>query len=218
MAQPIVNGSIVLGRFVWEKEGHHAFVCRRFRISPRPAGSTTLDAAVLLDHQFAPLLCSCVAAAWNYIGVWCRCLLPTWDGSPDETWNDGPYAPFGSGDPLPGQVAGLLTLKTATVPKPRTGHIYLPPPDESGNDAGVPSAGYMAALSTLATWLESTHQEIIPGFFTPLGARAAVWSFGSSVGSEVVEVTPSVLWATQGRRSGTKKTVGSPTEPGPGVE
>lgn len=218
MAQNINSGSIVLGRFVWELDGHHIYICRQFRISPRPAGSTTLEAAVLLDHQFGPFFCSVVAAAWEYLGCWCRCQSPAWDESPDEMAFDGPYDPWGSDDPLPGQVAGLLTLKTNRPRPARTGRIFLPPADETANDNGQPSAAYLDAMQLVADWLPLTHQEVLPGFGSPLGATAAVWKSGNSALSVVTGVTVHTRWATQRRRSGTAGSVGFPTEPSPGVE
>jgi len=218
MAQILTNGNIVLGRFVWEKDGHHIYVCRRFQLSPRPNGMNTLHAAEVLDHQFGPVLCSLVCDAWNYLGCWCRRLLPAWDGSPDENWTDGPYPTWGSGEPLPPQVSGLLTLYNSVVPPRRPGHIYLPPADESANDNGVPSAAYLAAMNIAAAWLQTTHTEIPSGLLSPAGFRAVVWTAGSLVGIQVNNVLVSEMWATQRRRSGIQKTVGPPTEPSEGVE
>lgn len=218
MAQGIVAGSAVLGRFVWEKDGHHVYICRKFRVSPRPPGANTLAMAELLDRQYGPYLCSMVASAWNYLGCWCRCLLPTWDGSDDEVSFNGPYAPWGTADPLPAQVAGLIFLRTAAVPAIHIGRMYLPPADETANFDGKPTATYLAALANLAAWMEVPHQQVIAPHSTPLGATPIVWSSGSTFSRIVVSCSAGALWATQRRRAGTQKMVGQPFQPGPGVE
>jgi len=217
MGQPLTTGSIVLGRFVWERDGQHAYVIKHFRLSPRPVGFDTAGMAWLLDNQFAPSLCACAASAWNYLGTWCRRVIPAWDGSPDDTVNNGPYAAWDTDDPLPPQTCGLILLESASPFQSQPGRIFLPSATESANNAGVPSAAYLTTLQAAAATFSTTQTSLVPGFGTAAGATPHLNGSSPSTTLAITAATAQPFWATQRRRSGTSKTTPPPFEPGPGV-
>lgn len=208
MSQPIVNGHIVRIRYVWERNGGHVYVCRTYRIQARPAGSTTLEVAYVADKQMAPVLCSVIGPAWNYQGSWCRRLLPAWDGSPDETVNNGPYATLPIGDTLPSQVCSLLHLFSDVSVSRHHGKMYLPSPTDIESNNGQPTATHLTALAGVCTQLVATHTAIPPGFGNILSIRACV-GVGTPSGVRLVtSANPGLHFGTQRRRAMASK---SPT-------
>lgn len=217
MAQPLNPNSIVLARFVWTIAGHYAYVIRPFIINPRPPGMDTSHAAVLIDNQFAPILCGLTSQACLYQGTWVRRLLPAWDGSPDETHNGGPYPHYSLAVPLPPQVCGLIRFQGTHVAGPMTGRIFTPCPPEDASSNGAPTSAFWAALLAAGTQLITTHVQTIPPLATAAGARVVLYDAQAPRLAQATGVTASGKWATQRRRAGMSKRVAAPHEPGGSV-
>jgi len=213
MSQPLTSGSVVLGRHVFRLGTMHYYVTRHYRISPRPVGMDTSHAAILLDNQFSPILCSLASDAVEYIGTWVRRIIPAWDGSADEMYNGGPYPYYSSADPLPLQVCGLIRLTPVPNLGVHPGRIYSIAPPEDGNTDGVPNAAFMTALGAAATWFATTHTQIVPPLGTTAGATAWLKTTGPTINGLVVQATALDVWGTQRRRSATSKRTPAPFEP-----
>lgn len=104
-----------------------------------------------------------------------------------------------SGDLLPSQVSGIISLKTEFAGPKYRGRIYIPFPGEPSNSlAARPESAYVGALQTLAD-----------AIFTPFSIGSGgntsdlvpvIFHRVSNTTTEVAQAIASTLWATQRRR------------------
>lgn len=107
-----------------------------------------------------------------------------------------------TGDRLPLQVSGLVSLRAASAPPRTRGRIYVPSPVEGQNDAnGNPTAGYQTILASIGSYLIADHNIVVGAQTTVL--RPVLFRDGTP--SFFFDLTTSIVranWATQRRRSG----------------
>jgi len=113
-----------------------------------------------------------------------------------------------TGDLLPRQTAGLITLRTAFAGRKFRGRAYIPFPAESVNEVdSSPTAAYVANLSTLAQNLLQP-QQIADGpnteTFLPV-----IWHRATSTSDFLTMAQVHDAWATQRRRG----SFGRPNQP-----
>jgi len=101
------------------------------------------------------------------------------------------------GDPLPPQVAGVITLRTPTLGRRGRGRLYLPPTGESYNTGGQPSAGYKSGAIGV--------MDLIYAMSTANASYAewlwGVWSTADQAFRIITSYSPRVLWGTQRGRT-----------------
>lgn len=104
--------------------------------------------------------------------------------------------------PLPKQVSGLVSKKTAFASRNMRGRFYMPFPSEGNNDPtnARPNAGYITQLQTLAGLLVNKVQDAVgpdtwdatPIIYSGSGAHIN--------GSDLTQCVARTYWATQRRR------------------
>ncbi len=103
-----------------------------------------------------PYYCAVMSAQAQIDGVTVQRFMP-----PLPMLEPTPSAGFANtgliaGDPLPPDKAGIITWKTGKAGKKYRGRSYVPFPGEADNGVdGLPTAGYVTALTTLANKLMS---------------------------------------------------------------
>jgi len=105
-----------------------------------------------------------------------------------------------AGDALPGQTAGLLTLRTPFAGRRNRGRMYIPAPGEADNDAlNLPTAGYLGRLNNLGTGILTPIIAVAGGASTTIiiGCKSA----SSLLINAYVTHVPRAGWGTQRRRS-----------------
>lgn len=102
--------------------------------------------------------------------------------------------------PLPKQVSGLVTLRTAFAGRKFRGRIYPMFPSEAENDGvnGRPIAGYVTRLTTLAALVASSFAGGAGGN-TYVG-QPCLFNEVSGVTVDFTDVTARTYWASQRRR------------------
>lgn len=148
----------------------------------------------LLSLAYRPLL----SANARYIG----CTIQDLQNVPQEPAviaTDGAGDGLVSGDPLPKQTAGLITLRATTGGRHGHGRLYVPFPGEDDNSTvGKPNLTYMDKLITLGIFWSS------PVTITIGGASVTINPvIRNRLNGDTVNVTSFVAqdrWATQRRR------------------
>lgn len=103
-------------------------------------------------------------------------------------------------DLLPGQVSGIITLRTAFAGRGFRGRQYIPWPTEGVSDSsGLPTNAYVLNLDALA-------QQLIVPLVVPNGAGSAtiqpvIFRRLTAVSNDVTSAIARVTWATQRRRA-----------------
>lgn len=127
---------------------------RHYRVSAvGGTGATDLTIANFIDEALFSLYKPLMHTGVSYRGVGVRRILPL--PKTAETFGaQHTGAGTASGDPMPGQVCGMITLRT-TYGGPRyRGRLYIPFPAEADNDTdSLPTAAYVTRATDLATAL-----------------------------------------------------------------
>lgn len=172
---------------------------RHYRCTAKEGtGAADIDHAVNLDVALAPSFKSILSAAAVYRGISAQKIRPVPPSLPAYT-----IASMGvgsqAGDPLPGQLCGLINLRTNYSGPRYRGRLYFPFPVESQNAAdGRPVVAYIAALDAIGAIL---NQVRTPG---PVGNMntmvPCIFSRKYETTADVRYVAGRSAWATQRRR------------------
>lgn len=144
-----IQGNILEVRFVSQKDEQVAYNVRHYRVSSLGGQGTTLQEIIdALDVKFHADYKALLSIDATYLGmdarrVWSDTTSPRFSnanqGSGDVT-----------GDPLPTQTAGLISLRTDLPGGSGRGRMYVPFPGELDNDAsGKPTTSYTGRLADL---------------------------------------------------------------------
>lgn len=170
-----------------------------FRVVASTGGGVTDQFAVttlslLLEDEYKALLCS----AATFKGLNLQRVSPTPATAPvSEVGNSGPG--LVTGDPLPKQVCGVITFKTAFAGRKFRGRIYSPFPSETDNDAdSTPINTYVTRLATLGTQFISEIQ-LNDGTNTS-NIRFGVFHRATTTIDNIVTRFANDRWGTQRRR------------------
>jgi len=102
-----------------------------------------------------------VDARWKGVGI--RDL--TVDPLEVESFSGAQEGPGTAGDPLPGQLAGLITKRTAIAGPKGRGRMYLPFPGQDNLGAvGAVSVGALAVMAALVSDIKGPETETAGGF------------------------------------------------------
>lgn len=155
--------------------------------------------ALKFDQIFAPLYKNLLAEQATYRGVGVQRVVPV-PPSQESTSASLPGVGLAAGEPLPGQIAGLLSFKTQFAGRKFRGRLYVPFPSEIQNappDA-TPSPGYITALQNLGTALLQPVQADDTTNFVTL--RLGIFHRPTNTIDQVLSFVPLSNWATQRRR------------------
>lgn len=194
----LVAAQVYQARFFCTWGVQCAINVRHYRVEDADGLTTDEDLAHLLSDSIGPsyraILCD--NAMYRGCGVQRISPLPkTLEVFSIEEQGAGSVV----GEPLPGQVSGLISFKTALAGREYRGRAYVPFPSEVHNDeTGLPTSGYFALLEQLGDDLEAP----MTAFTAPKAATVipVVWSKKFSSATPVVFTLPRQKWATQRRR------------------
>lgn len=159
-------------------------------------GPTNGEAALVFETKFAIALRNCMspAATFRGAGVQNRYVI---DAEQYSSASQGPG--LGTGDNLPRQVSGVITLKTNTAQRRARGRKYIGFPAESDNDAnGRPQAAYVTRLQTLANLMDDS--VVVAGALGSATFVPIVWSRKFAASFDITSCLAREKWGTQRRR------------------
>lgn len=170
---------------------------------------TDQDAVNLLNTALDPLFVAIISARATMDGYTLRRIYtPNVDSTPVTKFSLSGVAGAVAGDPLPKQVAGLISFYSEVAGRRGRGRMFLPFPAESQNDAtSAPTAGYVADVDVIATYFSQSHTLTV-------GANTVDVYFGNWIGGDNVNIYTTHrthdLWASQRRRGSFGQTYPNP--------
>jgi len=143
-------GDIVEAAYVCYGLGQNAINVVHWRIqSQTGTGATMQEIANKLSTDWGALIKPLITASLTYRGAKVRIVSPVPTSVTLTTSGNGNGTV--AGDPLPAQVAFVLSLRASGAPPRSRGRLYLPATGESSNDATTtPTAGYVTNVNALA--------------------------------------------------------------------
>jgi len=134
----------------------------------------------------------------EYVGTDAQIIFPTL-GVPTQS-TTGAGSGDTSGDALPTQTSGLLTIRTSLGGRKNRGRLYVPFPTETDNtSAGAPTSTYQLALADLAAIFAVSYIGVGAGGNTN-DLQPVILHRSNMTTTAVTSVTASAKWATQRRR------------------
>jgi len=185
-------------------------VSRFFYRTTAVAGSglpSLSDIAVRMTAQLATPLKACMSIAATYRGLRVSQVWPRPRTVEFESVS-GQGVGGVAGDPLPRQVRGIITRRTAYAGPAFRGRLYTPFPSEGSNDTdGTPTAAFITSLAALATAMDDVQTAVGTGGNT-IELTPILWKPDYVDGQVVSQSFDTIVtcrandrWATQ-RRSG----------------
>jgi hypothetical protein len=172
---------------------------RHYRVqSIRGTGPLDTEVAANIDALVAPAYKSLLTTQTTYRGVSAQKVWPLPPQLPAFT-----LANLGAGnvtgEALPGQLAGLIRLKTDFAGPRYRGRLYFPFPSELASETtGIPTAAYVTGLQLLANDLNLVRDignATNGGIFVP-----TIWSKKFKTTADVRYVSVPQRWATMRSR------------------
>ncbi len=198
---PILAIGQFLRQTIWTQKGNQAgLMVHHWRVSAVVAPAPTDQEAVAdLSTIIAPSIKGLLAAEASYLGSILSVVFPANLAPVFSTVGAGVGTV--AGEPLPTQVAGLITLRSAVAGRMGRGRKYVPFPGEADNVTGDgPTAGYVVRLNTLASNLTTQRTVASLGggsaVLIPVIFRRAL----PNLSNDVNAFTSRTKWATQRRR------------------
>lgn len=197
---------------IWCTLGNQAAVnVRYYRVRLQPGGDmTAISVAGFFNTTFSTPYRAVMSVNAFFYGVHAM----KWRPAPPQVGAVSATAGQGgtvAGDVLPGQVSGLISLRTTNATRRGRGRVYIPFPSEADTGAqGNPTAAYLTNLGNLAGVFDNEVAAIGGGTdttFTPVifgRARPAtpVLPALPEIITDVTVATAANRFATQRRRGG----------------
>lgn len=101
-------------------------------------------------------------------------------------------------DILPGQVTGILTMRTANAGPGFRGRNYIPFPPESLNTDGIPTSTYMTGLTNLADKFDDSW--VVTAGASTATLSPVLWNRATLTPTAITAAQARQKWATQRRR------------------
>jgi hypothetical protein len=170
-----------------------------YRVTAVTGGGAELSSiANQIDTTMAPLYRAYMSVGATYRGLSAQTIFPL---PKTRSWVSVGHQGGGSvaGDPLPGQVAGIVSVSSVLAGRQERGRLYLPFPSETDNEVpGLPSDACVGRANAIAVALFAT---VVSGS----GADTAtltpcIFHRASNSSSPISVVGAKKLWATQRRR------------------
>lgn len=170
-----------------------------YRVSSVGGTGVLLGAvASMLDGVFAGLMKPILTVNANYRGVQARVMIPKPASVPAyEAASAG--AGTVAGDGMAPQVCGVISLYTASAGRRYRGRRYIPFPSETDNGpAGLPSAGYLAALDSIKNAIVAIQGTGVAG--NTVGLTPILWHRDTEGYTDLLGGQRKTGWGTQRRR------------------
>lgn len=172
---------------------------RHWRVLNKIAmGVDELVIANFFDSVLAPLYKGVLVDAARYEGVVAKRILPLPAGVPAiSSTSAGPGQ--NTGDPLPRQVCGIITLRSIFAGRANRGRVYVQFPSEEVSDSTPkPSAFYLTQLAPLGAAYAQNH--VIASGLNSNELVPVILHVATSTTTDIVVSVPRQKWATQRRR------------------
>lgn len=201
-------GDLYEARIVVTQGQQTSINVRHYEVTAKSGnGATDAQIASAIDTLIAGAYKALLDSVAFYRGVGVRRITPLPIGVEVSTLASSGVG-TATGDSLPGQVSGLITLRTAFGGRSRRGRVYIPFPAEGDNGTtGTPTVGYNTRLGTLAAQLITSITAGGGGndnFLIPV-----VYSRKFNLKTPVTTASGPFKWATQ-RSRGTYGRVNAP--------
>lgn len=186
-------------RFFCQQEEQGSVNVRHYDIVGKAGNGVTQEAiADAMGAKFADALKDLMTPLADYRGCGVRRISPlplTIEALSAADSGVGTVA----GDPLPGQVSGIITLTTLFAGKRFRGRFYAPFPGEADNTTnGRPSTAYVTRLAILMNLLDDN--VIVTSGADSNTCMPVVRSRKFGLWTQVIECFARTRWATQRRR------------------
>lgn len=173
---------------------------RYYRSRLQTGSGTTLGTiATLMNSVFADLYKACLSSAADWIGVAVRIIKPL-PASAAAFNKEDTGAGSRTGDVLPRQTAGIVTLQSMLGGRKYRGRAYIPFPAESDNTSeGVPAAGYRTNIQALGDAMVTDRIAGTPGV-NDLTLTPCLYHRASNDTTDLFTAQERDRWASQRRR------------------
>lgn len=170
-----------------------------YRVSAISAPEATVDQiAAAMEGSFASLVKAVMTAQADFRGASARKVRPLPIGVEFLTGNFPGPGTIG-GDPLPPQVSGIITLRSALAGRANRGRKYVPFPAEASNDTGfAPTAAYLTVMTNLAN--EFDDMQNVPNGAGSSDLTPVIFHRLLGTTTDVTFALVRNAWATQRRR------------------
>lgn len=160
-------------------------------------GATLAEIAADLAATFSPLYEVLMTNTAEFVGVSAQRILPTPITAAEMAFENN--SGVAGTTPLPQQVSGIITLRTALAGRANRGRVYIPFPDESDNSANhVPEASYGVDLTALAA--EFVANQSVTGAAGSNTLVPVVFHRDLDTTTVITGARANGAWATQRRR------------------
>lgn len=194
----IVTGNILECVFYCRYSSQTSANVRHYAcVSHTGIGLDQLSIMEVISGAIALRMRDCISQNAEYYGMKATIIAPA--GPAPLVTNEGRAVGNISGDVLPPQTAGLLTLRTGQIGRSARGRMYLAFPAEPDNILGaVPSTAYVLAANLLAAQVLLARSIVAPNGGT---IEPCIWSRKTLTRQIVTTAFARDRWATQRRRS-----------------
>lgn len=174
---------------------------RHYRIDGEVTGGATMqEIADAMYTQFATDYASCLVSDAVFANVGVQKVRPLPMGV-ETLSSQAPTAGTVTGDVLPWQTSGLITLRTALAGRAFRGRAYIPFAGEARNGAdGKPTSLHITNLGSVAD--DMLEQKIVVGAGGSTTLTPVIFQRGSGTTTALTSAVVRTAWATQRRRGG----------------
>lgn len=198
---PMTVGDVVKVGFASWMFGQLGLNIRYYRVVAVGASQPSMqEVAQNFKTVFDGLYADLLVDDAEFLGCAVRNISPS-PGEASFASTGAPVAGLETGDPMPSQVSGIITLQTGLSGRDHRGRIYVPFPSTTVNTPGDdrPSLAYISTLDSLGAEMIATQfitvggasVDLKPLIFSPTNPLAQ---------SSVVGFVSRRAWATQRRR------------------
>lgn len=196
-------GDLFAVTFTWQSKDGIAQNVRHYQITTQTGDDPApRDVAFAADLEVVNDYLPIVSSQAHYVTTRAQRISIT-TGLPLSAFGEGTV--FGNlaggvaGDKLPGQVAGIITLRTNQPGPRRRGRFYCSFPAEASSDVtGVPVEPYIAAAATLGGRLLTSLSVVAGG--GPATLSPVIYSRAGAITTQLLAIQVRSVWGTQRRR------------------
>jgi len=173
---------------------------RHFAVTAVGVGTspTDLEAVTAVVGRVKPEYLPLLASNAEFRGASLQRIIPTKN---DSVAFSSPDAGTAIGDPLPLEMAGLISFKTGIAGRRNRGRMYVPFPAEGdNNNIGHPSAAYVALLVILAAHFGSPMTFVPGGGAASYTLQAMCYPTDNVVGRFITSTLATNRWASMRTR------------------
>lgn len=192
-------GDVLQLTVVTEYEPQVGLNVRHFIVTAETGGGATMGEIVnALATAFSAVYTPLMSVNSTYRGAMIQKIRPLPIGNPVAS---GIPAVPGTviGDALPGQVCGLITLRTEMAGRRFRGRVYVPWPAESDSDLnGQPTIAYVGRLNALGTAYVGS--QVVVGALGTTTIQSVIFGRSTGTTTSITNIRSRQRFATQRRR------------------